>query len=90
MTFFRRPKTAAIGSPRWWRNALTDVGLRLAAPIFLIVLLATGQPSGVAFWIGIAGAVAMVLLLVFPVMVCVIALRDPARLEQQVDRGADT
>ena len=85
MTFFRRPKTAAIGSPRWWRRALTDVGLRLAALIFLIMAMVTERPSGLAFWVGIVGGIAMVLLLVFPMMVCVIALRDPARLEARED-----
>lgn len=80
----------AIGSARWWRNALVDVGLRLAGLIVLVVALGTEHLSGVELSFGIAAAVAMGVLLVIPVMVCVMALRSPARLESRMDRGADT
>lgn len=90
MAPWKRNVPAPIGSARWWRHALTDVGLRLAGLVLVIVVMATGRVSGADFWVGIVGAVMMALLLVFPVMVCVIALRDPSRLEQRGGHGTDT
>lgn len=73
----RRKTPAAVGSPRWWRNAATDIGFRLAGLIIVVVALSSGRAHGGYFWFGLVVSVVMSLLLVFPVLACVTALRKP-------------
>lgn len=64
----------ATGSATWWRRALFDVCVRLAALTWLVVKLVSGHIHGWRFGLGIAFAVVMALLLVFPVGACVSVL----------------
>ena len=72
-----RNTSVAVGSARWWRNALTDIGFRLAGLALVVVALVSDRAHGGYFWFGLVVAVVMCFLLVFPVLACVMVLRKP-------------
>lgn len=80
-----------IVSPRWSGRLLLNLGLRLASLVLLILGLATGRVSGVAFGFVLAAAIAIFVMLVFRVTIHVKALsRSRARLVRTDERGEVT